>query len=171
MNITNSSDSGSEYINPFIAHFNLITIGLGLIGNTICFIIFRFHPSFKKMPSMVFLSFVAVSDTIALFEWNLNHFTQLVYNTDISIVTLASCKIFTFVQYVTLQSSALILSIMCVDRYITVVTLPGSFLAKLPFGTNRTAFLWSSGIVIFTILLNFHLILFLGKVINLASSI
>ena len=163
-NSSNSSNN-SEYINTFIAHFNLIPICLGLVGNTICFLIFRFHPSFNKMPSMMFLSFVAVTDTIALFEWNLNHFTILVYAIDISIGSLAFCKIYTFTQYVVLQSSALILSMMCIDRYVTVVSMPGSFMSKLPFRTNRTAFFWSLGIVIFTILLNFHLILFLGKIV------
>ena len=158
-----NSSNESEHINAFIAHFNLIPICLGLVGNTICFLIFRFHSSFNRMPSMVFLSFVAVTDTIALFEWNLNHFTVLVYGVDISMSSLAFCRIYTFTQYVVIESSALILSMMCIDRYVTVVSMPGSFMSKLPFRTNRTAFIWSLGIVIFTILLNFHQILFLGK--------
>ena len=162
-----NSSNESEHVNAFIAHFNLIPICLGLVGNTICFLIFRFHSSFNKMPSMMFLSFVAVTDTIALFEWNLNHFTVLVYGVDISISTLGYCKIYTFTQYVVIQSSALILSVMCIDRYVTVVSMPGSFMSKLPFRTNRTAFFWSLGIVIFTILLNFHLIVFLGKILFL----
>lgn len=166
MNITNISENSTKtdrYVNPFVSHFNLITIFLGVTGNTISFIIFRFHPTFKKMPSMVFLSFVAVSDTIALFEWNLNHFTILAYNIDIQQTNIVYCRLFNFAQYTSLQTSALILSFMCIDRYITVVAMPGSFLSKLPFRTNRTAFFWSSGIVLFEVCLNFHLLLFQGR--------
>ena len=163
MNASTNLNKSSIYISPFISHLNLVTISLGLIGNTICFIIFRFHSSFKKMPSMVFLSFVAVSDTIALFEWNLNHFTYLAFDLDLPGINLAICRLLDFTQYCTLQTSALILSVMCIDRYITVVAMPGSFLHKLPFRTNRTAFCWSSGIVLFTICLNFHMLLFLGR--------
>lgn len=159
-----SSTSASSYINRFIAHFNLITIALGVVGNTVSFLIFRFHPSFKRMPSMVYLSFVAVTDTIALFEWNLNHFTVLTYKFDLPERTnIAFCRIFSFAQYFSLQSSALILSVMCIDRYLTVVALPGSFLHKLPFRTNTTAVIWSVGIIMFTIGLNFHILLYCGK--------
>lgn len=144
------------------AEFNLVIICLGVIGNTVSFVIFRFHPSFCKMPSMVYLSFVAVTDTIALFEWNLDHFTLLMYKLEISSINLVVCRIYTFAQYASLQASALVLSIMCIDRYVTVMAIPGSFLHKLPFRTNRSAFIWSCGVILFTILLNFHILLFCG---------
>lgn len=148
-------------LTPLVGALNLVAISLGLLGNTLAFIIFRFHKSFKRMPSMVFLSFVAVTDTIALFEWNLNHFT-IIYSVNL-MTTLLECRLVNFIQYASLQSSALILSLMCVDRYITVVALPGSFLQKLPFRTNRTAFIWSSGVIIFAIILNSHLLFLLGN--------
>lgn len=163
-NSTSTSSTPAESTRvKFGAEFNLLIIVLGLIGNITSFAIFRFHPSFKKMPSMVFLSFVAVSDTIALFEWNLNHFTLLVYDLELSSINLAYCRIYTFVQYASLQTSALILSIMCIDRYVTVMAMPGSFLHKLPFRSNRNAVLWSCGVILFTILLNLHILIYCGN--------
>lgn len=163
MAINNKTISGFDsFTDWLVAHFNLITIGLGLFGNTICFIIFRFHPSFKRMASMVFLSFVAITDTTALFEWNLDHFTQLVYNVDLPGTSLPNCRVYIFAQYSSLQASALTLSVMCIDRYITIVAMPGSMLYKLPFRTIKTAFFWSLGILIFVICLNVQLLFTAG---------
>lgn len=169
MNTSNStsaaSTSSSNNVNPVVAYLNIVPIIFGVIGNTASFLIFRFHPAFREMPTMVFLSFVAVSDTIALFEWNLEHFTQLVFNVTISNSNLIYCKLFTFAQYASLQTSALTLSVMCIDRYVTVMAMPGSFLHRLPFRTNRSAFIWSCGVICFTILLNLHITIFSGRVL------
>lgn len=140
----------------FIASLNVIILGLGVVGNATSFLVFRFHHSFKTMPSMVFLSFVAVTDTCALFEWNLSHFVDVVFQTDLQLIT--GCRFFYFAQYSSFQSSGLLLSAMCIDRYVTVMALPGSFLHRLPFRTAKTAFVWSSAIVSFCVLLNFHLL-------------
>ena len=147
----------------FVGHLSLIIIAFGLVGNTASFCVFRFHKSFKTMPSMVFLSFVAVTDTIALFEWNLNHYFHLIHNIDLDSLGLAGCRIYEFAQYTSLQSSSLVLSIMCVDRYVTVMAMPGSFLHRLPFRTVKTAFIWSASIVSFCILLNIHLLITVGR--------
>ena len=156
-----NSDSRIPPLTVFIGCLNLIIIGLGLVGNTTSFLIFRFHQSFKTMPSMVYLSFVAVTDTIALFEWSLNHFRQLVYGLD--LVALSGCRYLEFLQYTSLQSSGMLLSVMCIDRFVTVMSMPGSFLHRLPFRTVKTAFIWSFAVVSFCFLLNFHLLFTSGK--------
>ena len=153
----------TSFIHPLLSHFPLVPIILGVVCNTVSFLIFRLHPSFKRMSSMVFLSFVAVTDTIALFEWNLEHFTFMVYNIRISAANLVYCRLYTFAQYASLLSSSLVLIVMCIDRYVTVMALPGSFLHKLPFRTNRCAFFWSTGMIAFVILLNLHILIYLGK--------
>ena len=156
-------------ISPFLAYINLAIIVLGLFGNSLCFIIFRCSSSFRNMPSMVYLSFVAVFDTLALFEWNLNHFLTL-FHIEISSISIPICRIYTFMQYTSLQASALIMSAMCVDRYVTVASLPGSLLYRLPFRTNRTAFIWSTAIVLFTFLLNSQILFSLGIYIESGSN-
>lgn len=162
MNSTNNTTVYQIKIFPIlIGYFNVFIIVSGILGNTISFIVFRFHKSFKTMPSMVFLSFVAITDTLDLFEWNLSHFVELVFAKDLQQIT--GCRLLIFAQYSSIQSSALLLSAMCIDRYVTVTTMPGSFLRRLPFRTVRHAFVWSSAIVFFCVLLNFHLLFTTGK--------
>lgn len=161
---TNVTSEENYSPNLIVSYLNLIIIGLGVIGNTVSFFIFRFHSSFKKMPSMVFLSFVAVTDTIALFEWNLDHYFQLVHRIDILSISLFLCRFLDFVQYSSLQASALIMSVMCVDRYVTVMAMPGSFLQKLPFRTIKSAIIWSSGVVLFCCFLNLYLVFHVGMI-------
>lgn len=164
MNITRLNSTTTDRIPAltiFIGSLNIAIIVLGVVGNTISFLVFRINRSFRTMPAMVFLSFVAVTDTVALFEWNLDHFVQLVLRQNLQV--LSGCRIFFFAQYSSLQSSALLLSTMCLDRYVTVMAVPGSFLSRLPFRTVKNAFIWSTGIVTFCILLNFHLLITAGK--------
>jgi hypothetical protein len=63
-------------------------------------------------------------------------------------------------KYFSLQSSALLLSFLSIDRYFTITATPGSWIKKLPFGSNKTATIWSTSIVIFTILLNSFILFF-----------
>ena len=53
--------------NNIFSYISLIIIILGLIGNTTTYIIFRFNKDMKKLPSMVILSFVCITDTLSLF--------------------------------------------------------------------------------------------------------
>lgn len=161
MNNTESNTTSSFSI--FIGYLNLIIIGFGVIGNLTSFCIFRFHSSFKTMPSMVFLSFVAVTDTIALFEWNLHHYFQLIHDIDITTISVLVCRVYDFAQYTSIQSSGMLLSVMCIDRYVTVMAMPGSFLHRLPFRTTKTAFYWSIGVITFFIILNVHLLFTTGN--------
>jgi hypothetical protein len=163
--MTNKSvNQGDEEIfqSVFYVIFSYVPLGIiasGLIGNSLCFILFRFHKHFKRMTPMVYLSFVAITDTLALFEWNLDHY--LILNTGFSIGGLSefTCHVYTFVQYSSLQASALLLSMLSVDRYFTVVSTPGSFFSKLPFRTKKSAFAWSFMIVSVIILINSHLLI------------
>lgn len=50
-----------------------------------------------------------------------------------------------------------------IDRYFTVMAKPGSFLSKFPFGTTRSAFLWSLGIMFVVFLVNIHLLIMSRK--------
>lgn len=150
----------SKYL---VAYLSIVIIVFGTVGNMFSFLIFRFHSSFRKFPSMVLLSSVAITDTLALYSWNLNHYSNLLWGIDILFTTLAGCRFFNFLQYTSMQISALTLSIVCIDRYVTVMAMPGSFLRKLPFRTFKTSFSWSIGIVVFCVLLNSHLFFTAGK--------
>ena len=139
------------------SYFGIIIIGLGLVFNTLTFLIFRLDKELKKMPSIVILSFVCVTDTLSLFTWNLNHFL-IKYNIQIEGVSILSCKIFSFMQYTSLEISGLLLSLCTIDRYFTIASKPGSLFSKLPFGTFRTSLIWSISVISFICLLNSYLL-------------
>ncbi|RNA17879.1 rhodopsin-like protein [Brachionus plicatilis] len=117
----------------------LVIIVLGLFGNCTCFLIFRLNRQFSKVPSMVFLSFVAIFDTLSLFEWNLNHFLGPNFGIRLEFQNLFNCKFFVFLQVYSLQVSALLLSIMCIDRYVTISSIPGSIYSRMPFSTVKNS--------------------------------
>ncbi len=51
-------------ISKMISYISLIIITLALIFNTFAFLIFRLNSEMKKMPSIVILSFLCVTDTL-----------------------------------------------------------------------------------------------------------
>lgn len=140
----------------------LLWIAMGLVFNTICFVIFRFTPEFRKMSSMVFLSFVVIIDTFSLFNWNFKKFTIPRYGWEIEYLSIFTCKVFAFFQYYLLQASAFLLCFVSIDRFITIRTTPGSFFSKLPFGTVKSAYAWAGGIMTCLFIFNFHILILNG---------
>jgi hypothetical protein len=140
----------------------IITAVVGVVTNTTCFIIFRFHPEFKKMSSMIFLSFLVVADTLSLFDWNLKHYFELNFDIIPELANIFTCKFLSFIQYASLQSSGFLLSFMTIDRFVTIRAIPGSSYNKLPFATTKSAYAWSIGIVCVIAVINSHLLILNG---------
>ncbi len=134
----------------------IVIIIFGLLGNTITILILRFDKNLKKITGLVYLSFVILTDTISLFQWNLDIFVKHIF--EVSFNNKADCNIFTFMQFFSLQSSGCLLSILCIDRYITVVSTPGSFYSRLPFRTRKSAVAWSLAIIAFVFIVNSHIL-------------
>jgi hypothetical protein len=147
-----------------ISYIPLFIILMALVGNTICFTVFTFNEKLKEINSMVYLTFVSITDTLSLFVWNLDHFLEINFKYRIEYVSLFSCKFFVFLQYFSLQSSALLLSILTIDRCVTVATLPGSYMNKLPFKTRRNSFVWSVLIIAFLAVINGHILILNGVI-------
>lgn len=149
-------------INNILAYISLFNIVLGLFGNTTCFFIFRFNSDLKKLSSLVYLSFCAVLDTIALFIWNFDSFSFVMFNFVIEDLNLFTCKFFVYFQYVCLQSSSILLSMASIDRLVTIKSRPGSFITRLPFSTTKSAYTWSFAIIFILGALNIHIAIFNG---------
>jgi hypothetical protein len=143
----------------------LIILFLGFFGNTITLLIFRLDDELKNMSSMVILSFCCITDMLSLLTWNLDHWLEPNFNFTIESLNIHTCKFFVFIQYFSLQSSALLLSFVCIDRYFCVISRPGSLVSKLPFGTLRSSITWSSCIIGSIFLLNSY-ILFMNRAVN-----
>lgn len=150
----------NDYFYAALTYLPLVIIGLGLICNTISFLIFRFHGEFKASSLMVYLSFVTVTDTLSLFVWNLDNFLISNFNIQVETINEPICHISSFLQYFSLESSALVLSMATIDRYFTVISIPGSFASQLPFRTNKSALFWSLAILILISLINLHVLIF-----------
>jgi hypothetical protein len=141
----------------------LILIVFGVICNMAAFSIFIFSKQINTIPSMRYLAFISITDTLSLFVWNLNHFLGPNLNAPpIETWSIFNCKFLPFLQYSSLQCSGLLYSILSVDRYFSVFSLPGSFFSKLPFGTIKNATLWSLGIIATIYTVNLHLIILMG---------
>lgn len=161
-NLKNSSD---EKLLAILSHISFLILFFGLFGNTITLLIFRLDDELKNMSSMVILSFCCITDMLSLFTWNLDHWLEPNFNFKIESLNIHTCRFFVFIQYFSLQSSGLLLSFVCIDRYFSVISRPGSFVSKLPFGTIRSSIIWSSCIIGFVFLLNFY-ILFMDRAVN-----
>ena len=145
-----------------IAYSPFPLIIIGSIGNLACFIILRTNKDLKYQSSMIIFSFISIHDTLSLFTWNINTYFNILYNTGYYYSSIVLCRLMTFIQYYGIISSALLLSFISIDRYIVISSKPGSFLSKLPFGTVKSSVVWSSLIIIFTFILNFHILVLNG---------
>lgn len=146
----------------WLSYVSLANILIGLVSNTAAFLIFRLNKNLKHISSFVYLSFIVVLDTLALFVWNLNNFTGPNFNIQVEYLSLLACRVLVYVQYFSLQSSAALLSVATFDRYVTVISVPGSIYHKLPFSTAKSAFRWSLGIIVFFLVFNLHILVFNG---------
>ena len=156
------NDLKDDWLGYFIGYFPFINISLGLTGNIATVFILRLNHELKQQSSMVMFSFIAICDLISLFTWNLDTYFRMIYNFSYEIKYLSTCRLMVFLQYFGMESSGLLFSFISIDRYFTIVSRPGS---KLPFGTPKTSFIWSSIIVISMFVLNSH-ILFLNGFID-----
>lgn len=162
----NQNQTETDYIFLALTYLPLVIIAFGVVCNTLAFLIFRLDKQFNKKSSMVYFSFITITDTFSLFVWNLDHFTGDNLKIWIEWINRPICHITSFGQYFTLESSAILLSMATIDRYITVISVPGSFASKLPFRTPRSAFYWSIGILAVIALINLHILIFPRKSIK-----
>lgn len=152
-------DAGFFQLVGYISLLNLI---LGVLGNLICFAVFVSTAELRHMSFVVYLTYCSVANIVSLFEWNLDHFVEAVYGINLEKITLPGCRIVSFLQYFSLQSSAFFLSWMCIDRYVTVTSMPGSLASRLPFSTARSAHFWSLLTIVLVFCLNVHILIFNG---------
>ncbi|CAF0763062.1 unnamed protein product [Brachionus calyciflorus] len=159
-----------DYFEKIVSFLPLVLIFIGTIGNISCFFIFRFSSQFKKIPSMVFLSIVAVTDTTSLFVWNLNYFLEPNFNTILENLSIFNCKFFSFIQEFSIQSSSNILGIMCIDRFFSIISTPGSIYSKLPFASVKSSYLWIIAVMLVILSINLHFLITNGNYSHIEST-
>ena len=86
---------------------SLVVTIVGTLGNALIFLTCVLR--LRKQVTFVFLAFMALMDTASLYEWNLGHFIDNFVGKSFMTPTLITCRVFDFVQYLSLQSSAWLL--------------------------------------------------------------
>ena len=94
--------------NKVLGIYALVLVVLGTLLNVIiCVVCLR--KKLRDVNTFKFFAIISISDTIALYEWNLKHFMITFYNVDFNYTSLAWCRVNIFLQYLSLQFSAWIL--------------------------------------------------------------
>lgn len=145
-----------------VAYISLFNAAFGTIGNLICFIVFISSKELRRMSYVIYLAYCSIMNIFSLFEWNLNHFLTPFYGIGVESANIFNCRFFTFLQYFSLQCSAFLLSWMSIDRFVTVIAVPGSLASRLPFSTTKTAHFWSILTIVILCLINAHILIFNG---------
>ena len=143
------------------SYIPLFIIANALVFNTIAFLIFTYDKNLRKLSSMKYLAVISILDTISLFEWNLNQFLKPNFNIEIEQINVVTCRVALYVQFCSIQISSLLRCLICVDRYFHITSISNKYC--LPFGTPRSAKIWTICTAIFIGILNFHLLILAGS--------
>ena len=101
-------DSSYYDLNSILSYYSIILAIFGTIGNILaCITCFR--KKLRKVPTFVFVGFMVICDTIALYFWNFNDFLLTYHEATIGDYSLIGCKLTSVIQCVSLQASAFLL--------------------------------------------------------------
>ena len=124
-NETNNPNSIPLFHHPFlygVAIYALFLIIIGTVGNVLTIIILL-RPNLRKLTAMRYLIAVAIADLCALYSWNLNLFYKHLinaYQNDLEDSSIISCRILSFIGFVSLQLSSWYLTLVSLDRCLNI---------------------------------------------------
>ena len=95
-----------ENVLKMLGYFALMLTTFGTIGNLIIA-----YVSFiaRSDSTLVLFRYLALNNVLALYFWNINHFTVSNLNLNIQNYSIFSCKFGNWIQFSSLQSSAWLL--------------------------------------------------------------
>ena len=164
-NYTTIETNGStKILQTVFSYFPLIILLLGVCFNAFTFIII--YKKMRKITSMIYISYISVNYTLSLFTWNLDEFLLSNFGFRIEYLNIINCKIFMFIQLFSLQSSGFLLTMLTIDRYVTIISTPGSFISRLPFRTPKSAHFWSLVLIGLVFILNCHILILNGTYVE-----
>jgi hypothetical protein len=104
-----------EVFSKMFAMYALLLVVFGTIGNIFaCFVCLS--RSLRTRTTFKFLAIMSISDTVALFQWNLKHFVFFFFDGyDWDKNFLVACRLDQFLQMTSLQFSAWILVRLLLD--------------------------------------------------------
>jgi hypothetical protein len=96
----------------FLKILGCYSLGLAIFGTIGNLIIFYVSLKTSKNSTFILLRYLAISDVIALYFWNLNDFSISILNFDLENHSLFLCRFGSWIQFSSLQSSAWIIVIL-----------------------------------------------------------
>lgn len=76
----------------------------GTIGNILVFLVCFFR--LRDQVTFIFIMFLAISDGVSLYEWNLTHFSDAFYTPNLLLDSVTKCRLLSYFQYSSLHTSA-----------------------------------------------------------------
>ena len=153
-----------------LSYYTVVLIVIGTICNLTSFCI-MLKKNMRKYSCMRFLCILTLSDTIVLFQWNMNTFFK--YNlsvaplySDLEEISLFWCRWISYFAFSSLQTSSWLLCMVSLDRFM-IVYAPfwKNFISK----NQRVNFL--IGLIVLTIFgLNLHIVFLNGFRLNTHNS-
>lgn len=95
-----------ETLQKIFGILSIILLVVSTFGNLFSFYVCK---RIKKNSTFTFLTFLAISDLLTLYYWNLNNFLTQFTSVNLYLTNLWVCKIGNFVQFSSLQCSAWLL--------------------------------------------------------------
>ena len=165
-NLNNETLNDTDFYDNFIrigSFFPLVIIVIGVVGNLFSFIIIITNKYLNKLSTMTFLAFITILNTISLFHWNLDHFLDPNFHVKIVNANMITCKLFTFLQYTTLQSTGLITCLICIDLYLILGLKANPYNESIrAFTTRKTAIIWCLVVILFISVVDLHFLMLNG---------
>ncbi len=93
-----------------LAIYSVLLSVFGTIGNLLTFLV-TIRARLRILPTYIFISFMMLVDTLSLHFWNYTQLLVMLFNRPMSEINLATCKITSFLQFFSLQTSAFLLVI------------------------------------------------------------
>lgn len=97
-----------DKITKVLGIYSIILTILGTLLNGFIFLV-CLRKNLRKINAFKFFAIISISDTISLYEWNLEHFINVFFNVNFSYTNLVWCRLGTYLQYVSLEYSAWLL--------------------------------------------------------------
>lgn len=93
-----------------------------ILGNLLTIIILL-RPNLRQFTTMRYLTAVAIADLCSLYSWNLNLFYKHLinpYQNDIEDASIISCRLISYIAFVSLQLSSWYLTLVSLDRCLSI---------------------------------------------------
>lgn len=157
------SDEDTNYKLFFIvgSYFPLAIMSFGFVGNIAAILLFTIHKDLNIFSSFIYLAFIAIVDTLSLFNWNLDHFLKPNFNISAVNSNIIPCKLLSFFQYFGLQSSGILHCLLIIDLYYILSNKKFNY-PRRNFTTVKSAVVWSIGVLSFLALINLHFLILNG---------